>query len=109
MLLPRYHYPSDTSDLEWALLERLLPTPACQTPKGGAPEKWPRRRVVDSIRYIVDNGAKWRALPADFGIPWRTVSGTSRAGRRPACSSASSTSSAVGCACAAAAAPGRSA
>jgi transposase len=75
MLVPRYRYPSDTSDLEWALLERLLPTPACQTPKGGAPEKWPRRRVVDAIRYIVDNGAKWRALPADFGIPWRTVFG----------------------------------
>ncbi|MDF3142300.1 MULTISPECIES: IS5 family transposase [unclassified Streptomyces] len=75
MMLPCYHYPSDASDLEWALLERLLPTPACQTPKGGAPEKWPRRRVVDSIRYIVDNGAKWRALPADFGIPWRTVFG----------------------------------
>ena len=73
--LPRYRYPSDTSDLEWALLERLLPTPACQTPKGGAPEKWPRRRVVDAIRYITDNGAKWRALPADFGIPWRTVFG----------------------------------
>ncbi|MDQ0946028.1 transposase [Streptomyces sp. V1I1] len=41
----------------------------------GAPEKWPRRRVVDAIRYITDNGAKWRALPADFGIPWRTVFG----------------------------------
>ncbi|MGW0769194.1 transposase [Streptomyces sp. NPDC002676] len=65
MLLPRYRYPSATSDLEWALLERLLPTPACQTPKGGAPEKWPRRRAVDAIRYIVGNGAKWRALPAD--------------------------------------------
>ncbi|RPE38213.1 putative transposase of IS4/5 family DUF4096 [Streptomyces sp. Ag109_O5-1] len=61
MLLPRYRYPSDTSDLEWALLERLLPTPACQTSKGGAPEKWPRRRVVDAIRYITDNGAKRRA------------------------------------------------
>ncbi|MFD9284720.1 transposase [Streptomyces mirabilis] len=46
-----------------------------QTLKGGAPEKWPRRRVVDAIRYITDNGAKWRALPADFGIPWRTVFG----------------------------------
>jgi transposase len=32
--------------------------------------------VVDSIRYIVGNGAKWRALPADFGIPWRTFPGT---------------------------------
>ncbi len=49
MLLPRYRYPSDTSDLEWALLKDLLPTPACQTPKGGAPEKWPRRCVVDAI------------------------------------------------------------
>lgn len=75
MPLPRYRYLSDTGDLEWALLERLLPTPACQTPKGGAPEKWPRRRVVDAIRYITDNGTKWRALPADFGIPWRTVFG----------------------------------
>ncbi|WP_443077946.1 IS5 family transposase [Streptomyces sp. NBC_01450] len=75
MPLSRYRYPSDTSDLEWALLERLLPTPACRTPKGGAPEKWPRRRVIDAIRYITDNGTKWRALPADFGIPWRTVFG----------------------------------
>lgn len=31
--------------------------------------------MVDSIRYITDNGTKWRALPADFGIPWRTVFG----------------------------------
>ncbi|MFD8376397.1 IS5 family transposase [Streptomyces sp. NPDC059688] len=74
-MLPRYRYPTDISDLEWALLERLLPTPACQTPRGGAPEKWPRRRVVDAIRYITNNGAKWRALPGDFGIPWRTVFG----------------------------------
>lgn len=74
-MLPNYRYPSDTSDVEWFLLEPLLPVPACQTPQGGAPEKWPRRRVVDAIRYITDNGAKWRALPADFGIPWRTVFG----------------------------------
>jgi transposase len=31
--------------------------------------------VIDAIRYITDNGAKRRALPADFGIPWRTVFG----------------------------------
>lgn len=69
MPLPRYRCPSDTSDLQWALLKDVLPTPACQTPKGGAPEKWPRRRVIDAIRYITDNEGKWRALPADFGIP----------------------------------------
>ncbi|MEU9272889.1 transposase [Streptomyces sp. NPDC048251] len=33
------------------------------------------RCVVDAIRYITNNGAKWRALPAGFGIPWRTVFG----------------------------------
>ncbi|MFK0113919.1 transposase, partial [Streptomyces sp. NPDC091217] len=62
----RRRYPSDTSVAEWALLEPLLPIPACQTKTGGHPEKWPRREIVDGIRYIVDNGAKWRALPADF-------------------------------------------
>ncbi|MDQ1012154.1 transposase [Streptomyces sp. V4I23] len=59
---------------ECALIEPLLPTPACQTKAGGHPEKWPRRDIVDAIRFIVDNGAKWRALPADFP-PWQTVYG----------------------------------
>ncbi|MFJ9382087.1 transposase, partial [Streptomyces sp. NPDC101455] len=49
-------YPSDMSDVEWALIEPLLPTAACLTPRGGAPEKWPRREIVDGIRYLVDNG-----------------------------------------------------
>ncbi|WP_405969532.1 transposase [Streptomyces sp. NBC_00988] len=67
--LPLPRRPYDTSDLEWLLLERLLPVPACQTSKGGGPEKWPRRHVVDAIRHITANGATGRALPADFGIP----------------------------------------
>lgn len=67
-------YPSDTTDAEWALIEPLLPVPACQTALGGRPEKHPRRDIVDAIRYITDNGVKWRALPADFP-PWKTVNG----------------------------------
>ncbi|MFM9499492.1 IS5 family transposase [Streptomyces galilaeus] len=67
-------YPSDTTDAEWALLEPLLPTPAWQTETGGAPEKHPRREIVDAIRYVVDTGCKWRALPSDYP-PWRTVWG----------------------------------
>ena len=62
-------HPSDTSIGEWALLEHLLPTPACQLSTGGHPERWPRRSIVDAIRYVVDTGCKWRALPADFP-PW---------------------------------------
>ncbi len=67
-------YPSDTTNAEWALLEPLLPEPACETSRGGRPEKHPRREIVDAIRYVVDTGCKWRALPADFP-PWRTVWG----------------------------------
>ncbi len=59
-------YPSDTTNAEWALIEPLLPTPACETLAGGRPEKHPRREIVDAIRYVVDTGCKWRALPADF-------------------------------------------
>ncbi|WP_311033386.1 IS5 family transposase [Streptomyces luomodiensis] len=67
----RRRYPSDTTNAEWALIEPLLPTPACETRRGGRPEKHPRREIVDAIRYVVDTGCKWRALPADFP-PWRT-------------------------------------
>ncbi|AGP51667.1 transposase [Streptomyces rapamycinicus NRRL 5491] len=70
----RRRYPSDTSNAEWALIEPLLPPPACETSAGGRPEKHPRREIVDAIRYVVDAGCKWRALPVDFP-PWRTVWG----------------------------------
>lgn len=67
-------YPSDTTDPEWALIEPLLPPPACTLASGGRPEAHPRREVVDAIRYLVHNGCVWRALPADFP-PWPTVYG----------------------------------
>ncbi|MBM7087299.1 IS5 family transposase [Streptomyces sp. S12] len=70
----RRRYPTDTTDTEWALIEPLSPVPACDTVAGGRPEKHPRREIVDAIRYVVDTGCKWRALPADFP-PWRTVWG----------------------------------
>jgi transposase len=70
----RPRYPSDTTDPEWALIQPLLPSPACTRASGGRPEAHPRREVVDAIRYLVHNGCVWRALPADFP-PWRTVYG----------------------------------
>jgi transposase len=65
-------YPSDMTDAEWALTEPLLPAPSCTTYWGGGPERYCRRQVVDAIRYLVDNGCKWRALPADFPA-WSVV------------------------------------
>ncbi|QUF03341.1 IS5 family transposase [Actinosynnema pretiosum subsp. pretiosum] len=54
------------------MIDPLLPDPPWFTGQGGRPEKHCRRLVVDAILYTVDNGIKWRALPADFP-PWNTV------------------------------------
>ncbi|MGW8948444.1 IS5 family transposase [Streptomyces sp. NPDC055709] len=54
------------SDAEWQVTASLLPLPAWRWGKGGRPEEHCRRTVVDAIRYVVDNGCKWRALPVDF-------------------------------------------
>jgi transposase len=70
-------YPSDLTDEQWQVMQPLLPVPLANTPLGGRPEKHHRRAVVDAIFYVVDNGIKWRALPADFP-PWRTVYGFTR-------------------------------
>ncbi|MDX5565794.1 IS5 family transposase [Streptomyces sp. ID05-04B] len=40
--------------------------------RGGRPEGYCHRAVLDAIRYLVDNGIKWRAMPADFP-PWDAV------------------------------------
>lgn len=65
-------YPSDATDAQWAVIDPLLPDPAWLTGHGGRPEVHCRRAIVDAIFYVVDNGIKWRALPADFP-PWSTV------------------------------------
>jgi putative transposase len=67
-------YPTDLTEAQWAVLAPLLPAPAWQSRTGGRPEKHHRRAILDAIFYLVDNGVKWRALPADFP-PWRTVYG----------------------------------
>ena len=54
--------PSDLTDAEWALLEPLLP-PASQ---GGRPRKWPMRRIVEAILYLLRGGLPWRMLPPCF-------------------------------------------
>ena len=65
-------YPSDTTDVQWALIDPLLPDPAWLGGQGGRRETHCRRAIVDAIFYLVDNGIKWRALPIDFP-PWSTV------------------------------------
>ena len=60
------------SEAEWAVTEPALPEPAWRRGKGGRPAGRCRREVVDAIRYLVREGIRWRAMPADFPH-WRTV------------------------------------
>ena len=54
--------PSDLTDGEWAVLEPFFPPPS-QT---GRPRKWPVRRIVEAILYLLRGGLPWRMLPPCF-------------------------------------------
>lgn len=66
--MTRRSYPSDLTDLEWEIIEPLLP-PAKNR---GRERKTNMREVVNAILYILSEGCQWRALPHDFP-PWSTV------------------------------------
>ncbi|GGN96793.1 hypothetical protein GCM10011579_098620 [Streptomyces albiflavescens] len=65
-------YPSDMTDAEWAAIRPLLPVPGWLRGRGARPEAYCHRQMLDAISYLVDNGIKRRAMPADFS-PWDRV------------------------------------
>jgi putative transposase len=65
-------YPSDTTDTEWQIMRCYVPVGGTVPGRGGGPVSYPRRDIVDAIRYLDHNSCVWRALPADFP-PWDTV------------------------------------
>ncbi len=65
-------YPSDMTDAEWEVVRPLLPVPGWLRGRGGQPEAYCHRAMLDAVRYLVDNGIKWRAMPAGFP-PWDRV------------------------------------
>ncbi|MFJ3713763.1 IS5 family transposase [Streptomyces sp. NPDC090053] len=54
------------TDAEWSAVRPLLPAPAWLEGKGGRPEGYCHRSMIDAIRYLVAGGNSWRAMPADF-------------------------------------------
>ncbi|MGX1854257.1 IS5 family transposase [Streptomyces sp. NPDC055299] len=59
----------DLTDAQWAMvLEPLLP----KGTRVGRPHVWPRRQLVDGIRFRVRTGIPWRDIPAKYG-PWGRV------------------------------------
>jgi len=64
----RTPYPSDLSDLEYALIEDSVPRPK----HGGRPAKYERREIVNGVRYVLRTGCAWRLLPHDLP-KWNAV------------------------------------
>ncbi len=60
-------YPASLTDAEWEIVADLFEV---QGP--GKPPKYPRRRMVDAICYVVRSGCPWRMLPKDLP-PWQDV------------------------------------
>lgn len=64
---PKYNrdylrYPSDLTDVEWAVIEPLIP-PA---KRGGGKRRVGMRAVVNGLMYILSTGCQWRYVPKDL-------------------------------------------
>jgi transposase len=59
-------YGTDLTDAEWQEIRPLLPVPAWLEGRGGRPEGYCHRQMLDAVFYVLDNGIKWRAMPVDF-------------------------------------------
>ncbi|MFF9645904.1 transposase [Kitasatospora aureofaciens] len=62
----RPRYPSDMTDAKWAVVRDAMPVPAWLEGRGGQPEGYCHRQMVDAVRYLVAGGITWRAMPDDF-------------------------------------------
>ncbi|MCX4870943.1 IS5 family transposase (plasmid) [Streptomyces sp. NBC_00257] len=54
------------SDAEWAIVRDAMPVPGWLEGRGGQPEGYCQRQMLDAVRYVVAGGITWRAMPADF-------------------------------------------
>ncbi len=57
-------YPSDLSDVQWAILSKFFDTRRRR--------KHGLREVVNAVMYLVESGCQWRMLPSDFP-GWKLV------------------------------------
>ena len=61
-------YSSDLSDVEWLLVESMVPAGK----PGGRPCKYDKREILNGILYQIDSGCSWRKMPQDLP-PWKIV------------------------------------
>jgi putative transposase len=61
-------YPTDLTEVEWAILAPLIPA----AKPGGRPRTTDMREVINAILYSLRSGCQWRMLPQEFP-PHQTV------------------------------------
>lgn len=62
----RPKHPSDMGEAEGAVVRDAMPVPGWLEGRGGPPETYCQRQMVDAVRYLVAGAITWRAMPADF-------------------------------------------
>ncbi|WP_237409533.1 IS5 family transposase [Streptomyces sp. M2CJ-2] len=65
-------YSSDLNRQQWRVVRKLIPVPAWLRGRGGRPEGYCHRVMIDAVLYLVNNGIKWTEMPVDFP-PWKAV------------------------------------
>ncbi|TJZ95502.1 transposase [Actinacidiphila oryziradicis] len=60
------HYPTCLTDTQWAVVRDALPMPRWLEGRGGRPDSYFHRAMLDAVFYLVHGGIKWRSMPCDF-------------------------------------------
>ena len=84
MSIQRLPYPSDLSDADWEHIKQYVPQAKSSKTKGGRPEKYPKREILNAIFYLVSSGCRYCDLPHDLppgGIVWKYFNQWSESGR----------------------------
>lgn len=68
----RDSYDSDLTDIQWELIQDLVPALKSNNTTGGRPPKYQRREIMNAILYVTRTGCQWRLLPHDLPH-WSTV------------------------------------
>jgi putative transposase len=70
----RKPYESDLTNKQWNLIKHLIPKIKSTKKKGGRPEVYTRREIVNAILYVLTSGCRWADLPHDLpgkSIAWK--------------------------------------
>jgi len=73
MTSQRKRYPSDITDTEWSHIKHLIPHAKSTKKKGGRPERYDKREIMNAILYVLSSGCRWKDIPHDLppkGIAW---------------------------------------